>query len=211
MSGVQVKICGLTTREAVITAQEGGADYIGFVFFPRSPRHLSPSHAAELAAIVPSLHSVAVLVSPSDDEIHNLLSAFPPTFLQLHGEETPERVAAIRSRFALPVIKALSIRTEQDLVQVTEYEKVSDMLLFDAKAPAGLPGGNGVSFDWTLLSGRHFAKPWFLSGGLSEANVSDALRITNAPLVDVSSGVESTPGVKDLRLIRNFITLAKST
>ncbi len=207
---ILTKICGLSTQEAVDTAVSYNAAYLGFVFFPPSSRHITPNHAAQLTVHVPaSVKKVAVTVDMSDTELTALLAHFQPDYLQLHGKETPERVKAIRSHYGLPVIKALSVRTADDIAQASLYTDVADMLLFDAKPPEGamLPGGNGISFDWTLLRGKKIPLPWFLSGGLSCQNIREALYNSGASMVDVSSGVESSPGVKDIRRIQEFLEL----
>jgi phosphoribosylanthranilate isomerase len=204
------KICGLSTPDAVKTAVTYGAAYLGFIFFPPSPRHITPPIAAAISADVPaSVKKVAVTVDMADEDIAALLAVFGPDYLQLHGKETPERVQEIRVRYGLPVIKALSVRTKGNILHASRYDGVADMLLFDAKPPEGavLPGGNGVSFDWTLLKGEKISLPWFLSGGLSCQNIREALDNSGASMVDVSSGVETRPGVKDLRLIREFLEL----
>lgn len=207
---ISTKICGLSTREAVDTAITHHAHYLGFVFFPPSPRHISPIQAATISRDIPDyVKKIAVTVDRSDADILSLLAHFTPDYLQLHGHESPERAAFIRAHYGIPVIKALSIRTEADLNQASLYSDSADMLLFDAKPPkdALLPGGNGVSFDWNILRGKQFALPWFLSGGLSCQNIGEAVNISGARMVDISSGVESSPGVKDLSLIQEFLTL----
>ena len=204
------KICGLSTPESLHTAVTHHADYVGFVFFSPSPRNITPMEAATLSRDTPaSIKKVAVTVDMSDSEIESLLQHFTPDYLQLHGNESPERVASVRTRYALPVIKALSVREPADLERASLYTDAADMLLFDAKPPknATLPGGNGVSFDWNILKGKLFALPWFLSGGLSCQNIGEAVNISGARMVDVSSGVESSPGEKDLSLIQEFLTL----
>ncbi len=202
----QVKICGLTTAAGVAAAS--GADYLGFIFFPASPRNLMPAQAAGLAKGV-SQPTVAVMVDPDDTLLDTIFAEFKPHYIQLHGNESPARVAQIKSAFKTPVIKAFKIRTGDDVAKAHAYEKAADMLMFDAKAPEGLPGGNGLSFDWKLLAGRSFGRPWFLSGGLNADNVEEALRISGAAMVDVSSSVESEPGVKDPALVRGFIEQVK--
>jgi len=206
----RVKICGLTTPEAVEAAATSGADYLGFIFYPPSPRHVTPERAAELAALAPSLPAVAVTVDADDATLEGILRGFAPAYFQLHGNETPARLRDIKTRFGLPVIKAFAVRTGDDIASAHAYEAHADFLLFDARAPKGLPGGNGLAFDWRLLSAREFGKPWFLSGGLNADNVEEALRIGGAPMVDVSSSVESAPGVKDPARVRAFITKVKS-
>lgn len=211
MSSARVKICGLTSPDAVLAAADAGADFIGFVFFPASPRHVEPARAAALAAFAPHLPSVAVTVNATDAELEAILGSFRPDYIQLHGQESPERVHEVKWRFGLPVIKALSIHSGEDLFPAASYEAEADHLMFDAKAPAGaLPGGNGMSFDWSLLAGLSLRSAWFLSGGLREDNVQDALRRTQAPLLDVSSGVESSPGIKSTALIQSFISKVRA-
>lgn len=195
------KVCGLSTPEGVDAAVASGASYLGLVFYPRSPRHLSLDQAAALAARVPSgVSRVALVVDADDAALDALLDAVPVEMLQLHGSETPERVAAIRRR--LPVMKAVGVREAADLGALDAYAAVADMVLVDAKpAPGALPGGNGAAFDWGLVAGRRWPVPWMLAGGLTPANVAEAVAVTGAPCVDVSSGVESAPGVKDAGLI----------
>lgn len=209
---MQVKICGLTTAESVTAAVDAGAAYIGLVFFPISPRHLELSKAAELAGAVPAgVCKVALTVNADDAEFEALLAQVPVDMLQLHGAETPDRVAQIKDRFGLPVMKAVGVADEGDLPALTEYARVADQLLVDAKPPKGsaLPGGNAVAFDWRLIAGRRWSIPWMLAGGLTPYNVAEAVRLTGAGMVDVSSGVESAPGVKDLDKIAAFVKAAK--
>lgn len=208
----QVKICGLREPEHVTAALDAGAGYLGFVFFPKSPRAVSVAQATELAAMVPAgIARVGLFVNPEDDLLDSVLAEVPLDLIQLHGGETPQRVTEIKSRFGLPVMKAVGIAGSEDLPQLIDYGTVADMLLVDAKPPkdAVLPGGNGLAFDWRLLVGRRWLKPWLLAGGLTPANVAEAIRLTKAPGVDVSSGVETGPGQKDTGLIRDFITAAK--
>ena len=190
------KICGLTTPEGVEAAVEAGASWLGFVFYPRSPRHLTHEAARTLSLRVPDgVGRVALVVDPDDAALDALLDAVPIDLLQLHGAETPERVAAIARR--VPVMKAVGLRDAEDLAQLDAYP-AAERILVDAKPPRGaLPGGNGLAFDWTLLEGREWAGPWMLAGGLSPETVAEAVRLTGAPAVDVSSGVEDAPGVKD--------------
>lgn len=205
---ILVKICGLTSEEAIDAALEHGADMTGFVFYPRSPRHLSMNDAARFAHRVGSrARRVLLLVDPDEALIATAMKLFDPDIFQLHGQETPERVAAIRERTGRPVIKALPIADASDLAAVARYEEVSDFLLFDAKPgpQAKRPGGNGGTFDWSLLRGLETKKPWLLAGGLDPENVRDALTLTGAPGVDVSSGVEASRGVKDPDKIAAFI------
>lgn len=208
----QVKICGLSQPEHVATAIEAGARYVGFVFFPKSPRAVTAEQAAELAADVPpGVARVGLFVDPDDALLHDTLAQVPLDIIQLHGRETPKRVAEVKARFGLPVMKAVGIATPADLDQLWDYGLVADMLLVDAKAPkdAVLPGGNGLAFDWRLLVGRRWLKPWLLAGGLTPDNVAEAVRLTGAAGVDVSSGVEIAPGAKDSALIRDFIAAAQ--
>ncbi len=206
MLRLATKICGLSTPETLDAALNGGASHVGFVFFPKSPRHVDFDRAAGLAERVPPhVASVAVMVDPDDDMIAQAV-ATGITTLQLHGKESPDRVAALRARFALPVWKAISVKTKADLDAGRAYVGAADFLLYDAKTPDGasLPGGMGLRFDWTLLSGFQAPLPWGLSGGLDAANVAQAIAITCAPLIDVSSGVESAPGIKDVDKIAAF-------
>lgn len=207
---VQTKICGINSPEGLAAALEGGARYIGLVFFPRSPRHLDLPIAAELGRMVGTgTRTVGLFVDPDDATLDRVQERVPLDMIQLHGEESPQRVAAIRQRTGLPVMKAVKIADAGDLAAAEAYLPFVDQLLFDAKPPknvAGLlPGGNGLSFDWSLLAGRRWSKPWMLSGGLDPANVAAAIRATGAMAVDVSSGVEARPGVKDPDRIRAFL------
>lgn len=207
----QVKICGLTRPEHVAAAVEAGAAFVGFVFFPKSPRNLTPEAAATLALEVPpGVARVGLFVNPDDALLDVVLAVVPLDILQLHGSETPDRVAEIKARTGLPVMKAVGVAGPQDLDALWDYGLVADMLLVDAKAPkdAALPGGNGLAFDWRLLVGRKFLTPWMLAGGLTPDNVAEAVRLTGARIVDVSSGVESAPGEKDGALIRDFVAAA---
>ena len=209
---VTAKVCGLSTPDAVDAAVAGGAAFVGFVFFPSSPRHVTPGKAAELArAVPPSTKKVAVVVDPTDDELHTVARSLDPDLLQLHGQESPERVAAIRDRFGCGIIKAISVADTEDIVAAKNYEAVANMVLFDAKPRAvdPLPGGNARSFDWSLLAGIELGLPWFLSGGLNAGNLADAVGATGARLVDVSSGVESTRGTKDPAMIAAFLATAR--
>ena len=207
----QVKICGLTRREHVAAAVEAGAAFVGFVFVPKSPRNLPPEAAATLALEVPpGVARVGLFVNPDDALLDAVLAVVPLDILQLHGSETPDRVAEIKARTGLPVMKAVGVAGPQDLDALWDYGLVADMLLVDAKAPkdAALPGGNGLAFDWRLLVGRKFLTPWMLAGGLTPDNVAEAVRLTGARIVDVSSGVESAPGEKDADLILTFVAAA---
>jgi phosphoribosylanthranilate isomerase len=207
-----VKICGLSTAEALDTALDAGADMVGFVFFPPSPRNLGYEAARMLGQRVGSRAlKVALTVDATNDVLRDIVEALKPDMLQLHGRETPERVGAVRSRFGLPVMKALPIAAQSDLSPIRLYEKIADRLLFDARAPlqATRPGGLGKTFDWHLLENLDPGVPYMLSGGLDAGNVAEALRVTRAPGVDVSSGVERAPGEKDPEKIRAFVRAAR--
>jgi phosphoribosylanthranilate isomerase len=208
-----VKICGLSTPETLDVALEAGADAVGFVFFPPSPRNISFDQARALANRVQGkARKVALTVDADDALLEKIVESLTPDMLQLHGHEVPERVAAIRESFGLPVMKVLAIESKADLGAIPLYTGVADRLLFDARAPreATRPGGLGKPFDWHLLENLDLSIPFMLSGGLHAENVAEALRITRAPGVDVSSGVESAPGVKDPDKIRAFIRAARS-
>jgi phosphoribosylanthranilate isomerase len=207
-----VKICGIKDAEAMRAAAEAGADLLGFVFFPPSPRAVTPAEAAALSATVTGGPlRVGLFVDPTDEALAATLAAIPLDILQLHGEETPERCAAIRARFGRPVMKALGIATPADLDALAAYAPAVDRFLLDAKAPPGapLPGGNAAPFDWTLTAGRAIPRPWLLAGGLTPQNVAEAIRVAGAPGVDVSSGVEKARGVKDPGLIAAFVAAAR--
>ncbi|SEJ56051.1 phosphoribosylanthranilate isomerase [Sphingobium sp. AP50] len=207
MSRLAIKICGLSTPDTLGAAVQAGASHVGFVHFPKSPRHVEPDQIAALASAIPDhVDRVAVVVDADDDQLARLTGTGAITTLQLHGKESPERVAAIRQRFGLPVWKAISVKTRADIDAANVYASAVDRLLFDAKTPDGaaLPGGMGLRFDWTLLRGLAIPAPWGLSGGLGIDNVVEALRITGAPLIDVSSGVESAPGIKSVDKIMAF-------
>lgn len=211
---VDAKICGVSDRAAIDASVAGGARYVGFVFFPRSPRHLTPAEAADLCALLPDgVIPVALAVDPDDGLIADIDGIPGIAMFQLHGGETPARVAFIKARTGKRVMKAVKVSAAADLDAANAYLDVADMLLFDAKPPAdmanALPGGNAVSFDWTILSGRSWSIPWMLSGGLDPDNVAAAIRISGAPAVDVSSGVESVPGMKDPRRIAAFLKAVK--
>lgn len=209
---VSVKICGITTTDALDVAIKSGAEYVGFVAHPSSPRHLPPLSVAELSAKLPDgVSSVVVCVNPSDTFLDEISRYVSPHFMQLHGNESPQRVQEIKTRYDTPIIKALSIATALDLAPASRYAGCADMLLLDAKTDdVSMPGGAGKSFDWSLLQGFNSPLPWFLSGGLNAENLADAVRISGAALVDVSSGVESSRGVKDLHKIRAFLDTARS-
>jgi phosphoribosylanthranilate isomerase len=212
-SDIRVKICGLSRPQDVEAVARAGAAYAGFVFFPKSPRNVSAEQAAGLAAEVPvGICKVGLVVNASDAELDAILDAVPLDMLQLHGKESPERVSEVKARYGLPVMKAIGIADAEDLPQIDAYSAVADQLLIDAKPPktAELPGGNGLSFDWTLLAGRkYWQRPWMLAGGLSPENVATAIRMTGARQVDVSSGVESAPGLKDADKITSFVEAAR--
>lgn len=212
---VAVKICGLTSPEAVDAAVKAGAAYVGFVFFPPSPRCLEPAQARDLAQVIPEgIAKVGVFVDPSDLEIELVLDLAPLDVIQLHGDETPERVAEVQQKFGLKVMKAVAIAGEADVLRAKKYETVADLLLFDAKPPKSmahaLPGGNGLAFDWTLVGSRQWQCPWMLSGGLTSEMIGEAVRISGASMVDVSSGVETAPGQKSLELIAAFMATVNS-
>ena len=209
----RIKICGLRTPQDVATAAACGADDIGLVFFEKSPRHLTLDAAAELALTVPlGVRKVALTVNPTDEALDALLARVPVDLLQLHGHESPDRVSEIRTRTGVPVMKAVGIGDAEDLGALDAYMAVCEEILVDAKPPktAVLPGGNGLTFDWRLLQGRSWSVPWMLAGGLRPSNVAEAIRLTGAPQVDVSSGVESSPGVKDADMIRDFCAAVRS-
>lgn len=207
-----VKICGLSKPETLAAAINAGARYVGFVFYTPSPRNIAPDTAKELALAVPTgVRNVGLFVDPTDEQLEETLGIVPLDMLQLHGQESPARIAEIKAKFAMPVMKAINIREAADLNTVPAYEAVIDYLLFDSKPEKStLPGGTGEKFDWTLLAGRTFSKPWMLSGGLTPENVADAIAQLSPTAVDVSSGVESTPGTKDAAKIKAFIEAAKT-
>ena len=207
-----MKICGLRTPQDVAAAVACGADDIGLVFFAKSPRHLTLDDAAALALTVPlGVRKVALTVDATNDDLDALLARVPVDLLQLHGNETPERVKEVRTRTGVPVMKAIGIADAADLDQIDAYMAVCEEVLVDAKPPktGDLPGGNGLSFDWRLLDGRRWSVPWMLAGGLRPSNVAEAIRLTAAPQVDVSSGVERSPGEKDADMIREFCAAAR--
>jgi phosphoribosylanthranilate isomerase len=210
---VDVKICGLKTPATVTAAVEAGAFMLGFNFFAKSPRYLTPALAGELGKLVPSnVTKVGLVVDATDDAIGAILAGAPLDMLQLHGHETPARVADIRARFGLPVMKVVSVADAADIATAHDYETVADRLLFDAKPPKSmanaLPGGNALSFDWALLNGQSFTLPWMLAGGLNAGNLREAVTRTGAVAVDTSSGVEDLPGEKNVSKIKEFIALA---
>ncbi len=211
MSGIvepEIKICGLSTAEAVKAALDGGASHIGFIFFAKSPRHVEPEAVAKLRQMVAGkAKSVAVTVNADNAMLDDIVARVKPDMLQLHGSESPQRVAEIKARYGLAIIKAFAIRDAADLAKTIAYEEVADHYLLDAKPPAGsdLPGGNGVSFDWSLLREFKSGKPVMLSGGLDRTNIADAIAIAGPDGIDISSGVETSPGVKDTALIIAFL------
>ena len=204
---MDIKICGLKTEEAVAAALDGGASHVGFIFFPKSPRNIAPEEAAALrAAAKGRALAVAVTVDADDDFLDEIVNRMQPDMIQFHGKETPERVAAVKARYGLPVMKAFAVSTADDLEKIAPFIGIADRFLFDAKPPKGsdLPGGNGVSFDWTLLESLPDGVDYLLSGGLNAQNVGEALRLSAPPGLDISSGVESAPGVKDTGRIAAF-------
>ena len=208
-----VKICGITSAEAADAAARAGVDLAGLNLLPASPRYLRPEQAATLAArLRGKLRLVVLLSDPGDAELATAVSAVKPDFIQLHGAEPPERVAAIRSRTGIGVIKAIAVADAADVALAKRYEESADMLLFDAKPPSGASreGGHGTPFDWQILRGRSFTRPWLLAGGLNAENVARAIHASGAPGVDVSSGVETAPGQKSAELIAQFVANARS-
>ena len=212
---VDVKICGISTAEAMTAAIEGGAAFVGLVFYPPSPRAVTPAEAAALAALVPGdIIKTGLLVDADDATIEDVLTGVPLDLLQLHGSETPARVAEVKQRFGLPVMKVVKLRQQGDLEAAAPFLAVADRLLFDAEPPAAmaeaLPGGNALAFDWRILSGTTWPLPWMLAGGLTPENLAEAVRISGAPAVDVSSGVEDAPGRKNPQKIKAFLEVAGS-
>jgi len=209
---IDVKICGIRTPDALVAATEGGARAIGFNFYPPSLRAVTPDIAANLARMLPTgTRAVGLFVDANDDQIAAVTTRVPLDMLQLHGNETPHRVAEIAARFQRPVMKAISVATADDLVPLADYESVADWILFDAKVPksvGAMPGGTGVAFDWQLLRRVKISRPWMLAGGLNADNLSEAVSIGGAKMVDVSSGVEDSPGEKSVSRIREFLALA---
>jgi len=208
-----VKICGLTTPDTLDAALAGGAAFVGAVVFPKSPRHIAPLHAAALFERARGRAKiVAVTVDADDALLTEIALILKPDLIQLHGSETPARAERVRTLTGAGIIKALPIRVHEDFAEAEAWEPFVDHLMFDAKPPEGsdLPGGVGARFDWALLADRAFRRPWFVAGGLRPENVADAVRISGAPMVDVSSGVESAPGVKDPALIAAFLEAARS-
>ncbi len=214
---VGVKVCGLSSKETLETAVSCGALFVGFVFYQRSPRVVTPAQASKLAyQLPPHVLSVGLFVDPDDAAIGQTLQQAPMRVLQLHGDETPERCRAIRQQFHRPVMKAIRVSNSVDVEAAKRYVDAVDWLLFDAKVvsadphQATLPGGNGVSFDWTILAGRQWPVPWMLAGGLNAANIREAVKVTGAKFVDVSSGVETGPGIKSNAMIREFLDAARA-
>ncbi|MBS3651235.1 phosphoribosylanthranilate isomerase [Pseudaminobacter sp. 19-2017] len=204
---LSIKICGLKTPETIAAAIEGGASHVGFIFFAKSPRYIEPGDAGRLRqAVGGRAQAVAVVVDANDAVLDTIVSEMKPDMLQLHGKESPARVAEVKQFYGLPVMKAFSVSEAADLRKIEPYFGVADRFLFDAKPPKGseLPGGNGVSFDWRLLQSLDPKLDYLLSGGLNAENIGEALRLCNPPGIDVSSGVESAPGVKDVGKIRAF-------
>jgi phosphoribosylanthranilate isomerase len=210
---IAVKICGLRDQTNIDAAAAAGARYIGFVFFEKSPRAVTFEQAAALAVAAPvGLAKVGLVVNPDDAFLTDLLNVVPLDMIQLHGSETPARVAEVRQKFGLPIMKAVGVADASDLAQLVAYEAVADQILLDAKPPrdATLPGGNGHTFDWGLIAGRLWTKPWMLAGGLTVDNVGTAIARTGVKQIDLSSGVESAPGVKDPALIAQFVAAAQA-
>ena len=208
----KVKICGLTTPDSIAAAAAAGVTYVGYNFFAKSPRYADPDLARSVALETPvGVAKVGLVVNADDAFLDHLTSKVPLDMIQLHGGESPERVAEVRARYGLPVIKAIGIATSEDTKQIDVYGQVADMLLVDAKAPkdAVLPGGNGLPFDWQLVNRKFWPKPWMLAGGLTAQNVGLAVQMTGARQVDTASGVESAPGVKDAKLMAEFIQAAR--
>lgn len=210
---LDIKICGLKTPETLAAALDGGASHVGFIFFAKSPRYVEPEVAGALReAARGRAKTVAVIVDADDAFLDRIVAEMAPDMLQLHGKETPERVAEVKARYGLPVMKAFSVSTAADLDGITPYVGTADRLLFDAKPPKGsdLPGGNGVSFDWTLLAKLDPGIDYLLSGGLNAGNIGTALRLADPPGIDISSGIESAPGVKDIGLIEAFFRAVRA-
>ncbi len=213
MSDISVKICGLSRPEHVAAAAEAGAKYVGFVFFEKSPRNVTLDTARTLALATPAgVAKVALVVNADDAFLDELTATVPLDMMQLHGQESPARVAEIKARYGLPVMKAVGIGSAEDLPQLDAYARVADQILVDTKAPKGAdrPGGNGAPFDWSLIAGRRWPVPWMLAGGLTTDNVADAVRATGTRQIDLSSAVETAPGQKDTRLIRGFLAAARA-
>ncbi|BBU58265.1 N-(5'-phosphoribosyl)anthranilate isomerase [Mameliella alba] len=212
MADVRVKICGLTRPGDMEMVAGAGASYAGLVFFGKSPRNVTPEVARDLALEAPvGLAKVGLMVNPTDEFLDEVMRLVPLDMVQLHGAETPERVAEVRARWGLPVMKAVGVGAAEDLEKLAFYQQVADQILVDAKPPKGadLPGGNGLAFDWKLIAGRRWSRPWMLAGGLTPENVGLAVAMTGTAQVDVSSGVESAPGIKDAGKVRAFVEAAK--
>ena len=211
MAPVRVKICGLRSAADVEAASQAGAAYVGFVFFPGSPRHVTPLVARDAALAAPvGVAKVALTVDADDMTLDEIVRVVPLDMLQLHGHESPERVSEIRARYGLPVMKVIGVASTADFAEVDRYASVADQLLIETKPALGaLPGGNGVPFDWSLLTGRRWPLPWMLAGGLNLTNIAAAIRISGAQQVDLSSGVESAPGIKDYGKIAAFMAAVK--
>jgi phosphoribosylanthranilate isomerase len=210
---LDIKICGLKTDGAMAAALAGGASHVGFIFFAKSPRYVEPAEAGRLREVARGeAMAVAVTVDASDAFLDEIIAKMQPDMLQLHGVETPERVAEVKARYGLPVMKALPLSDAADLERIKPFIGIADRFLFDAKPPKGseLPGGNGVAFDWRILVGLDGGVDYMLSGGLNAANIGDALRLANPPGIDISSGVESAPGVKDPALIEQFFRAVRA-
>jgi phosphoribosylanthranilate isomerase len=210
---LDIKICGLKTDEAMAAALAGGASHVGFIFFAKSPRYVEPAQAGRLRqAAIGKAKAVAVTVDADDAFLDDIVEKMHPDMLQLHGAETPERVAAVKARYGLPVMKVFSVSEAADLDRLKPFVGIADRIMFDAKPPKGsqLPGGNGVAFDWRILAGLDAGLDYMLSGGLNAANIGDALRSANPPAIDISSGVESAPGVKDPALIEQFFRAVRA-
>ncbi len=212
MADIRVKICGLRTVGDIAAVAAAGAAYAGLNFFPKSPRYVTLAEARLLALAAPvGLAKVGLVVNAEDATLDAIVEALPLDMLQLHGHESPDRVAEVRARYGLPVMKVIGVADEGDLAALFDYSTVADQLMIDAKPPKGaaLPGGNGVAFDWRLVAQRRWLRPWMLAGGLTAQNVAEAIRLTGARQVDVSSGVESAPGMKDHGKIAAFVTAAQ--
>jgi len=210
---LDIKICGLKTDEALAAALAGGASHVGFIFFAKSPRYVDPAEAGRLRqAARGKASAVAVTVDAGDAFLDEMVAKMSPDMLQLHGSETPERVVEVKARYGLPVMKALSLSEAADIERIKPFIGIADRFLFDAKPPKGseLPGGNGVAFDWRILAGLDAGVDYMLSGGLNAANIGDALQLANPPGIDISSGVESAPGVKEPALIEQFFRAVRA-
>lgn len=211
---IDSKICGITTADALTAARDNGAAYVGFIFYPRSPRYVTPQEAGALARETGLTRAVGVTVDLDDAALAEIVETAEIDLLQLHGQEPPERVADVRARFGLPVMKSIPVARAEDLARADEYQDAADRLLFDAKPPKdkadALPGGNALAFDWQLLAGRRWSKPWMLSGGLNADNIAEAVRISGALEIDVSSGVEDRPGVKNPEKIKALLEAVRA-